>query len=301
MCRVQLAATCRLDRDPFSGGPESAERAASVSVMKRLALVAVGPALRAVLRRRRRPANVNACSLRGFPLVCSARAARNSSLPDPLCQSRAAGVAHEASSACKLSAVSDTPHLPFRAALRARKSSGVPPASVVVGVDHPVAAVSDVRRADARRRERDGPESVAQGFHVSAYKVDPRVDSLCRNLLSKDDCRAALADEVVPGRPEVPLVSKSSAFASRAERLTRARPSPNRSIVWPSCKTKSSGPDPDAGEEVALGVAVDLMGFDVFDASLVDHARCDVARCDQVAEPLRGVGVDLVVERRHQK
>jgi hypothetical protein len=58
-----------------------------------------------------------------------------------------------------------------------------------------------MRRTDARRRERDTPEGVTQGFHVSVYKVDPRVDSLCCNLLSKDDCRAALADKVVEGRP----------------------------------------------------------------------------------------------------
>jgi hypothetical protein len=187
------------------------------------------------------------------------------------------------------------------AALRSSHEESVRFPALASGVGHEVEPVSDVRSADARSRERDRPEGVAQVFQVILNKVEPRPAVLARNLLSKEDCRVALADEVVPGRPEVPLVSKSSAFASRAERLTRARPSPYRSIVWPSCKTKSSGPDPDAGKEVALRVAEQFMRFDVLDASLVDHPRCDVACCDQVAEPLRGVGVDLVVERRHQK
>jgi hypothetical protein len=76
--------------------------------------------------------------------------------------------------------------------------------SRVVGVGQdagPVVSVSDVRRTDARRRERDTPEGVTHGFQVSVYKVDPVIDNFACNLLSKDDCRAALADEVVEGWP----------------------------------------------------------------------------------------------------
>jgi hypothetical protein len=83
----------------------------------------------------------------------------------------------------------------------------------------PVASVPDVRRTDARSRKRNRPEGVTQGFQVSAYKVDPRVCVLARNLLSKDDCRAALADKVEPRGPEVPLVIHPCSFACRAERL----------------------------------------------------------------------------------
>lgn len=78
-----------------------------------------------------------------------------------------------------------------------------------------------MRRTDARRRKRDRPDGVIQGFHVIAYKVDPRICVLARNLLSKDRCRAALADEVVPVRPEMPLVSKAKSCACRGERLAR--------------------------------------------------------------------------------
>jgi hypothetical protein len=60
-------------------------------------------------------------------------------------------------------------------------------ASVAVVVGHPVQSVADVRRTDARRRERDGPDGVAQGFQVSLYKVDPSICVTACNLLSKDD------------------------------------------------------------------------------------------------------------------
>jgi hypothetical protein len=68
-----------------------------------------------------------------------------------------------------------------------------------------------VRRTDARRRERDRPEGVTQGFHVSVYKVDPRIAVLARNLLSNDDCRLALLNESEPVWPEMPLAIGSLA------------------------------------------------------------------------------------------
>ena len=282
------------------------------------------------------------------------------------------GVGPESASwACRFSAVNDTPHAPFSAALRARNCSGVPPASSFVGVPqpasiatsfsgreflpcrfespdfqsraaavgqlastaaidkscgeplrsisrndpsrertffspsalravgHPIQPVSDVRSTDARSRKRDRPEGVVQAFQVILNKVEPRFCVLARNLLSKDDCRAALADEVEPARPEVPLVSKSSAFACRAERLARTGTGPNRSIIWPAGGTKRVAPDADAGEEVALREAVEITRVDVFDASLVDDSISDVTGCNEVSEPLSCIGFDLVVERRH--
>ena len=124
---------------------------------------------------------------------------------------------------------------------------------VLLGVGHPVVSVADVRRTDARRRERDTPKGVTQGFQVSVYKVDPRLDSFARNLLSKDDCRAALFDEMLEGRPEVPLVIKPSTFACRAERLARTGAGPNRSIVRPTRTSQGKAPNANAGEEMALG------------------------------------------------
>jgi hypothetical protein len=124
---------------------------------------------------------------------------------------------------------------------------------VLLGVGHPIKPVSDVRRTDARRRERDRPEGVTHGFQVIAYKVDPRVSVLARNLFSKDDCRSALFDEVVEMGPQVPLVIKPSSFACRAERLARTGTSPNRSVVAPSGRPEGMGPNANACEEMALG------------------------------------------------
>jgi hypothetical protein len=89
--------------------------------------------------------------------------------------------------------------------------------SRLVGVTHPVRSVPDVRRTDARRRKRDTPEGVAQGFQVSLYKVEPRVCVFARNLFSKDDWNApdlaVLPDDPLNVRPQVPLIIKSSFFA----------------------------------------------------------------------------------------
>jgi hypothetical protein len=83
----------------------------------------------------------------------------------------------------------------------ARLAWSPPVLSLVCGVGQPVEPVSDMRSTDARRRKRDRPDPVSQAFQVILYKVDPRICVAARNLLSKDDCRAALADEVEEVRP----------------------------------------------------------------------------------------------------
>lgn len=176
---------------------------------------------------------------------------------------------------------------------------GVSFQSRAAGVTHPVEPVSDVRRTDARTRERDRPDGVTHGFQVIAYKVDPRICVLARNLLSKDDWRSALADEVVPVRPEVPLVSKAKSCACRAERLARTGTGPNRSVVTPSSHAEGARPYADSGEKVALSVWAEVVRSNIPDVSLVDVARRNVAGGDQVAQPLRGVWLDLVVVGSH--
>jgi hypothetical protein len=131
------------------------------------------------------------------------------------------------------------------------------------------------------------------------YKVDPRICVFARNLLSKDDCRLALADEPMEVRPEVPLVIKPSSRACRAERLARTGTSPNRSIIGPAGAAKGVGPNADAGEEMALGVGLEVIRMNILDRAFVYVARRDVASGNEVAEPLRGVWVDLVVIRSH--
>jgi len=146
------------------------------------------------------------------------------------------GVGHPAKHAAAaksgpwLRIASDNPPSKVRTPLLARAA---------VGVGRPEEPVPDVRRTDARRRKRDGPEGVFQGFQVSVYKVDPRVDSLARNLLSKDDWRAALRDE--PGKiwPEVTVIRKPSSRACRAERLAGTTAGPDRPGIVPTSSSKS--------------------------------------------------------------
>jgi hypothetical protein len=94
-------------------------------------------------------------------------------------------------------------------------------------VGHEVEPLTDVRSADARRAQIERCAGVVRCFQVIVNQVPPSQGIAARNLLSKDDARAALLDEVVPGRPEVPLVSSPAALTCLAERLAGAATSPD--------------------------------------------------------------------------
>ena len=199
----------------------------------------------------------------------------------------AIGVGHPANIACSAQDWPNPlpvvlPHFSFALRRRAAFFSMSPLFSCRVGVAQPVIAISDIRRTDARSRERNRPDGVIQGFQVSLYKVDPRICVFARNLLSKEDCRAALADEFVPDGPQMALVVEAFAFTGGAERLARAGSSPNRSGVVPSGTSECVTPTPDAGEEVALRVSSQVVGSNVDNASLIDIPGCDVTGGDQV-------------------
>jgi hypothetical protein len=131
------------------------------------------------------------------------------------------------------------------------------------------------------------------------YKVDPRFCSLACNLLSKDDCRAALRDEVGEGGPEVPLVRKPSAFTCRAERLARARASPDGLIVRPSGKTQGVSPSSNAGKEVTMAIACKVTGHNVFNAAFINMPIGDVSLLDQLTKPGCRLFVKFVVVDAH--
>lgn len=96
----------------------------------------------------------------------------------------------------------------------------------------------------------------------------------------------------------MPLVIEPCSATCRAERLARAATSPDRPVVGPSGAAQGMRPDADSGEEMALDIAEQFLGFDVGDRALVDYAGRDGAGRDQVAQPRRGYRVDLVVEDR---
>ena len=156
-----------------------------------------------------------------------------------------------------------------------------------------------MRGTDARRRERNRPDSVTQGFQVSLYKVDPRVCVFACNLLTKDDCRTALLDEVMEGWPQVPLVRKPSSRACRAERLTRAGTSPYGPVVAPSGRPEGMGPDANTGEEMALGESPQVVRSDIFNTPFINNTRRDMPRLNEVAQPLRRRGVYFIIVGCH--
>lgn len=115
-----------------------------------------------------------------------------------------------------------------------------------------------MRGADARSAQICRPDGVARCFQVSVYSVEPAEAVLARNLLSKDDWRAALADEPMKLGPEVTVVIEAFAFTGGAKRLAGAASGPDGTVVGPSGEAEGMAPDADTGEEVALGVTVQV-------------------------------------------
>jgi hypothetical protein len=77
----------------------------------------------------------------------------------------------------------------------------LPRLSFTTGLGHPIKSLSDVRGADARRAGIRRPNGVTLSFQVSLYKVEPSEAVRARYLLTKDEARTALSDEMEPGGP----------------------------------------------------------------------------------------------------
>ncbi len=150
-------------------------------------------------------------------------------------------------------------------------------------------------RTEATSWDNGRPDGVALIFHVIAYKVEPAVAHRCFNLLTHDMLRAALADEVEPRRPEVPLVSKPCSFACRAERLAGTGTRPYTAGVGPPGASEGVGPDTNTRKEVTLGVAGEVTGCDVKDGSVIDVSISYVTGGDQRTKPCNCLRIVLVV------
>ena len=108
------------------------------------------------------------------------------------------------------------------------------------------------------------------------------------------------ADEMKPVRPQVPLVSLPASCACRAVRLARARAGPDGPVVGPPSESERVGPDADPGEEVALGKSGKLGWCDIANVPFIDDTGGDLPGVDQVAQPLGGEWVNLVVIGGHR-
>ncbi len=142
------------------------------------------------------------------------------------------------------------------------------------GVGHgaPIQPLPEMRRADPRSAQIGGPDGISQTFQVKAYSAEPVKPGAARNLLSKDDCRAALRDEAAHFGPEMSLVVSPPALSGDAKGLAGTGTGPDGRIVGDAGKSEGEGPASDAGEEVNLGVPHKVICTDIYDAPLVHVA-----------------------------
>jgi hypothetical protein len=143
-------------------------------------------------------------------------------------------------------------------------------ASAAVGVGHPEQAGAAVRRRNARSRQIGGPDGISCSFQVSANSPEPFTSILARNLLSKDDCRAALGDEAVKRGPEVSFVGMALSLSCDRKRLTGTAACPHFAIIWPLSETESVRPAAEASEEMDLTIASQVFRSNVPDVSIVN-------------------------------
>jgi hypothetical protein len=154
-------------------------------------------------------------------------------------------------------------------------------------------------RIDGTSRDNDRPAGVADAFQVSEHSVEPILANRCRNLLSHHDIGPSGTDESERFGPQVPLVRRTFLLSGDRERLARGAGAPEGSVVGPAGETGGVGPSAKAGEEVALGVALEVVRSDIRDTPFVDVAGRYVPCGDQVPQPRSRVGVDFVVVGRH--
>jgi hypothetical protein len=114
-------------------------------------------------------------------------------------------------------------------------------------------------------------------------KIEPSVFNRCFNLLTKDDSRAALADEIEPDWPEVSIISGAFLRASGTEGLAGATARPNRSVVGPPGKAQGVAPAAKAGEEMALHVSGKITGANILDTPCVNFTLGNMPRFNQIA------------------
>jgi hypothetical protein len=174
--------------------------------------------------------------------------------------------------------------------------------SVARGVGHEPQSLSLVRCADARSAQIRRPDGVTASFQVSENKVEPLEAKPARNLLSKEDWRATLADECEPCWPKMSRVECSEPLARVREPLAWAGAGPDVGIIGDSGESEGMRPPADPGEKMALSNPGNVAWGKLGDGPLVDASRGDVAMSLEFLQPRRSEWGTLVVEgggRRH--
>ena len=91
-----------------------------------------------------------------------------------------------------------------------------------------------------------------------------------------------MCNKAMQFRPEVAVVGLRALVAGDAERLAGEPASPERRVVRPGRESGGVGEAADPSEEVALGVAADVVCGNRSDVAVIDVAGGDHARHHQV-------------------
>lgn len=156
-----------------------------------------------------------------------------------------------------------------------------------------------MRAADARSAQIDRPAGVTRVIQVRLNKVEPSESVNGRNLLAKANDRSSCFDEPKELWPKMPRVVERFAFAGRAEWLAGARSSPDFPVVGPSGQSQCVTPDPDSGEEMALGIPSQVVWSNIGNGSLIHVPRRDHACRYKFTQPRGLLGVELVIVGGH--
>jgi len=104
-----------------------------------------------------------------------------------------------------------------------------------------------------------------------------------------------MLNKVKPVWPNVPLISKPIAFASRGERLAGARSGPDWHFIRYAGAPQREAPNPNTCEKVALGVSADVEWVDIEDAPFINIALGNFFCFDKLPQDCSREWVELIV------
>lgn len=153
--------------------------------------------------------------------------------------------------------------------------------SRAAGVGHPEEPFPLVVGSKEISSQYRRPTGVALGLKVKCGFIPPSPANRACNLLSKDDWRLSLADEVAKRRPKMAAIALAlrAAMSDRSDGiwLTGTASGPDFSIIRPSGHPESKGPSANSGEEVTLPISSKLICSYIFNASVIDITLWNVA------------------------
>lgn len=154
-------------------------------------------------------------------------------------------------------------------------------------------------RIDGTSRDNCRPAGVADAFQISTHSVEPILSNRCRNLFSHEDRGPTGADKLKEDGPEVPFVFRAFLPSGDGEGLAGGAACPQGSLVGPASEACGVGPAADTSEEVALDVPLEVFRSHVANGPFIYITLCYQIIVDQIAQPLRCVGVYFIVVSSH--